>query len=260
MSFTPEGLIQIYLNGALTEEAQAVFDKWMETDPVFSDKLAEALKQHLGMAPEALSFVETRLDTQIEAVWTKNKPSFLRVFLKKYFWYVMGLIIAVILSCALIHWGTRIRATLRSALHLSGSDFPKIEGIPHEAAGARKTTMVPPALLPLTDKTKKTLNNQFKGSNKRLQAITNDVSYSYVNHSLQITIDSEKAQKVAITLLDNQGQLVCNIYHGPWIAGHHVISWNGKNDMGNLVAPGKYTVVVQANGQTTSGVIHFPDF
>jgi hypothetical protein len=257
MSFTPEGLTQIYLNGALTEEAQAVFDRWMETDPAFSDKLVETLKQHLGTFPESLSFVETRLDTQIEAIWIKNKPSFLRVFLKKYFWYTMGLVIAVILSWALIHWGIRIRGTLQSALHLSGTHLPEVEGLPSEIVGIGKISMMPPVLMPLTEKTKKKLNNDF---NKRYQVNANDVSYNYVNHSLQIIIDSEKAQKVAITVWDSWGHLVCDIYHGPWIAGHHVITWSGKNDIGNLMPPGKYTVVVQANGQTTSGVIHFPDF
>jgi flagellar hook assembly protein FlgD len=57
-----------------------------------------------------------------------------------------------------------------------------------------------------------------------------------------------------------QGHIVSRIYQGPWMAGHHVITWSGKNDMGSLVTPGKYTVVVQANGQTTSGIINFPDF
>jgi flagellar hook assembly protein FlgD len=90
--------------------------------------------------------------------------------------------------------------------------------------------------------------------------IPNDVSLGYVNHSLQIVIDSDKKQKVAITVLDLHGNIVNNIYQGPWMPGHHIITWNGKNALGTLVMPGEYTVVVQANGQTTSGVIHFPDF
>jgi len=234
MSFTPESLAQIYFNGALTEEAQKTFDEWMEKDPSFSQKIVQELKVALGPMPGSLKFVEARLDARIESIWARHKPSFFRVLVQKHPRKVLGLLIALVLAWGLVRWGPEVQRALLSGLHLSK---------PME-------TTVPPVLAAPTLK---------KKANPR-HLIPNDVSLGYVDHSLQIVIDSDKKQKVAITVLDLHGNIVSNVYQGPWMPGHHVITWNGKNALGALVLPGEYTVVVQANGQTTSGVIHFPDF
>jgi hypothetical protein len=261
MSFTPEALIEIYLKGALNDEAQAVFDQWMQIDPIFSDKMVEALKTHLGTAPESLSFVEVRLNAQIEAVWAGNKPSSLLIFIKKYFRQIIGGVLAAILALVLIHWASLIKTTVRSVLHLTTPALlPVSEGLPREIVGAGKSALMPPKLEPLTPKIKNMFKKRFKVPEVKPPVITNNVSYNYVNHSLQIIVDSKNNQKALILILDSSGKLVCNVYHGPWVAGHHVISWSGKDNMSNLVLPGKYTVVVQVNGQTTSSVVQFPDF
>jgi len=52
--------------------------------------------------------------------------------------------------------------------------------------------------------------------------------------------------------------MVANVFDGPWKTGRHTVSWFGKNLAGDKVPPGNYTLVIQANGQTTSGVILVP--
>lgn len=236
MNFTPEGLVQIYMGGVLTDEAQKTFDDWMAKDPAFSQALIQAVKAHLGPVPD-LKFVEARLDAQADILWTNNKPSFPQILLKKYPKRLAGLAVALLLSWALIHWGAEVQRSLKAALHL---------GPP--------ATQVAPVI------TRPVLAKPHKRSVIKRSQIPNDVTIDYVDHNLQIVINSDKKQKAAITILDAKGQIVCRVYQGPWTAGHHVLTWTGKNDMGALVTPGKYTVVVQANGQTTSGVINFPDF
>src|SRR5579871_474335 len=76
MKFTPETLLQIYLDGSFTDEAQAEFDALMRRDPAFVEKVTQALSERLGPAPEELvNSVSTSLDAKIGGVWSQYKPS-----------------------------------------------------------------------------------------------------------------------------------------------------------------------------------------
>ena len=260
MSFTPEILSEIYLNGVLTDEAQKVFNEWMEKDPLFSQKIIADLKNNLGEKPESLAIVETRLDTQMETVWNQNKPSASLLFLKKNAQKLAVVLLTVLLGWAFIHWADQVQKGFRSAFQMAGVHLPEIPISAPPKLASRSSTLIPPMMKPLTAKEKANLRKQIKALDPHQHLVQNDVTYRFVNHILQITVDIDKNQRVVISLLNQKSHLICSIYQGPMMAGHHVISWSGKDNMSNPVLPGKYNIVVQANGQTTSGMIQFPDF
>ena len=192
----------------------------------------------------------------METVWVRCNPTALATFTKKHARLVTSLFLAMILSWGLVHWSGWVGYTFSSVFHCPSTTFPALKGKPRPTGD--KSILAPLVIKPLTSRSKASYNRFGEFGNK--PGITNAVSCNYLNHLLQIVIDSERNQRAVITILDQFGRPVCNVYQGPWIAGHHVISWSGKDTMGNAVLPGKYMVVVQVNGQTTSSVFHFPDF
>lgn len=103
MKFTPETLIQIYMDGSFTEEAQAEFDKLMRQDPLFAEKVTQAVAERVGPAPEPWAAqIEINLDSKIQGVWEKNKPSPLGRTIVKAAW----LLLAVFLTGG-AYWGLK---------------------------------------------------------------------------------------------------------------------------------------------------------
>ena len=58
-----------------------------------------------------------------------------------------------------------------------------------------------------------------------------------------------------VTVVDSNGLLVRHLYQGQWNAGVHLVDWDGKDEIGNPVLPGNYTVVVNADRKTLSGTV-----
>jgi hypothetical protein len=76
MKFKPETLLQIYLDGSFTEEAQAEFDALMRQDPAFSQKVTQAVAERLGPLPDAkIDETAAHLDGKMDAIWARYKPS-----------------------------------------------------------------------------------------------------------------------------------------------------------------------------------------
>lgn len=76
MKFTPENLLQIYLDGSFTDEAQTAFDELMKKDPKFAEKVTQAVSERLGNAPGMrVDDIATRLDAKIDGIWEQYKPS-----------------------------------------------------------------------------------------------------------------------------------------------------------------------------------------
>jgi len=97
-----------------------------------------------------------------------------------------------------------------------------------------------------------------KAPSRPVTNLPNEVNYFYANHTLQVTISTDRPQNVVITVLNAQARMVASVFDGPWAVGQHTVSWFGKNLAGDKVPPGNYTLVIQANGQTTSGMITIP--
>ena len=67
MKFSPDSLLQIYLDGSFTEEAQTEFDRLIRKDPVFAERVTQAVAERVGPLPEAaLSAIESKLDTRMD--------------------------------------------------------------------------------------------------------------------------------------------------------------------------------------------------
>ncbi len=76
MKFTPETLLQIYLDGSFTEEAQAEFDALMRQDPAFCERVTQAVAERVGPVSDAkIDETASRLDGKMDAVWSRYKPS-----------------------------------------------------------------------------------------------------------------------------------------------------------------------------------------
>jgi flagellar basal-body rod modification protein FlgD len=62
------------------------------------------------------------------------------------------------------------------------------------------------------------------------------------------------AQNVTATITNSQGQVVRTVQLGPQAAGQDPLSWDGKDDSGNLVPPGTYSVQLTATDQSGNPV------
>jgi len=80
-------------------------------------------------------------------------------------------------------------------------------------------------------------------------------SQSREGNALRVSIETQKTQDVTVNVLDSNGLLVRELYQGSWDAGVHQVDWDGKDEAGNPVLPGDYTVIVNADGKTMSGVV-----
>lgn len=71
---------------------------------------------------------------------------------------------------------------------------------------------------------------------------------------LPIAIDFNlpKPSRVTISVYDVSGQLICQITDDQMPAGAHVIEWNGRDDLGRVIASAVYFVRLQRDGQTQS--------
>jgi flagellar basal-body rod modification protein FlgD len=74
-------------------------------------------------------------------------------------------------------------------------------------------------------------------------------------NALRVSVETQKTQSVIVNVLDANGLLVRRLYQGSWEPGVHQVDWDGKDEMGNPVLPGDYTVIVNADGKAMSGVV-----
>ncbi len=73
--------------------------------------------------------------------------------------------------------------------------------------------------------------------------------------SLRVSIDTPKTQDVIVTVYDGNGLLIRHLYQGILGAGEHYVDWDGKDEWGNAVLPGDYTVVLDLGGKKMSGIL-----
>lgn len=266
MKFTPETLLQIYLDGSFTEEAQAEFDRLMKKDPAFAERVTHAVAERLGPAPEALvNQVASRLDGKISAVWEKHKPFLMRPLLEN----TVKAILVLILACGLYFGYKRflspgvpgnlqvqnqgIQSTAASSA-LPIGNHTEISKKILQAAGAKneKTSGISP--LPEANLSSNPV------SSPSLQVAGSWVSSAGQTQTkegdiLRVSVETQKAQNVVVTVLNSNGSLIRGLYKGIWSAGVHLVDWDGKDEAGNPVPPGNYTVAVNADGKIMTDVV-----
>src|SRR5581483_1151561 len=73
--------------------------------------------------------------------------------------------------------------------------------------------------------------------------------------ALRVAINTPKTQNVVVTVFDTNGLLIRHLYQGFLAAGEHYVDWDGKDELGNAVLPGDYTVVLDLDGKKMSGIL-----
>ena len=303
MKFTPESLIEIYMNGSFTEEAQAEFDALMRADASFAERVTQSVAERLGPVPDGVvDPISGRLDSKMDGLWSAHKPSpwggLLKISVKaalllaaaggivgayEHFWapqepsskLEQGISSGVGILSPPHQLGSVSKKSPNNPSVLSterkaGSSASSPGGAPGQtvslsfkeiraASGPDFSTSAPSGL----SQAHPALNvNRGSGAESPAgsaptnpQASMASPPLSAEGDALRVSIEMEKTGKVIITVLDSNGLLVRGLYQGFWNQGIHLLDWDGKDEAGNQVQPGNYTVAVNANGKTMSGTL-----
>ena len=277
MKFSPETLLQIYLDGSFTEEAQAEFDALMRKDPSFAERVTRAVSERLGPVPDAsVEAIASRLDTKVSDLWVKHKPSpwtrSLRLGLKA----LTALSLGVVGIWGFHHWismtpapdgqdQTRTTALTDKAVRERGLSTGKV--------GAKRHSAVKPSAQ--EEVVEEQAGTQAAGEEERVQAVSAPKSQtqgdqapavkavpktkgsmtSAQGDALRVAVHSDKTRLATITVYDGNGNLVRHLFQGTVQAGDRYVDWDGKNDLGGAVTPGSYNVVLDLDGKKMSGVL-----
>lgn len=341
MKFTPESLLQIYMDGSFTEEAQAEFNALVRKDPVFAEKVSRAVAARVGEYPESsLSQVESRLDGKMAELWEKHHPSPFSMLFKRaagitaIFLGALGFYYLFHNYGRVFHWSATSNVTApepqtaynttvasvmspKAPIHrvkkvpasgLKGSNFTQPAVSASEAGNVKSprslssSSLLPPvsgvgskAVQPIAASApSRAVNGTGPSglppiSNSGMAFDQNPAPAGQVNivppsipgqvpaglpavepalpssrggssqtgegDTLSVSIETQTTQNVLVTVLDSNGKQVRQLYQGQWNAGVHMINWDGKDDLSNPVLPGNYTVVVNSDGKTMSGVV-----
>lgn len=309
MKFTPETLLQIYLDGSFTEEAQAEFDALMRKDPAFAERVTQALAERLGPVPDStVDALSSRLDGKMGDLWNRHKPSTLGRLLKLGFATAMALTAAGGLFLGGRFLAARMNSTAPSgvlpvakpSLSAVDTDGSKGQETAPKTVGKKpvagtsgsgnptlsvRKTQVPlqtieysgenknatPALstpanapqsgvvLPSpSTSNQKSLSPGRSTSPVGKPGASLDASSPAVTaegNSLRVAIDTDKTQNVTVTVFDANGLLIRHLYSGVVPAGEHAVDWDGKDELGNVVLPGDYTVILDMGGKKMSGIL-----
>jgi hypothetical protein len=262
MKYTPQDLLQIYMNGSMTEEAQEAFDRLMSEDPQFSETVTNAMAERMGPVPEeSVNQISSRLDAKVESIWVKNQPSKMAQLLRVVFKGTLAVVISgFVIYSASVLWPKLL--ALFPQIDLSASNSLSTFAPPAKLA--------PPAIVSpqggfssnvASAKGIPTLAPKVvKAAVKYAAAPTavpaaNPGYGTQVGDSIRLAVDTDKTQTVMVTVLNPMGVLVRHLYQGLWVAGNHFVDWNGKDDLGRSVSPGNYTIVVQTGDKKMSGVV-----
>jgi len=301
MKFTPESLIEIYLNGSFTEEAQEEFNALMRTDPAFAQKVTDSVAERLGPVPAELEDqIARRLDSKMDSLWRAHRPSPWGGLLKLTLKAVVLLAAVGGVYQAARHFGVQNQSSsvvedssssglIRQPVTARGEDSSpalseRKNSIPASSAKGKKTrptlslsfkegtaadrsslsaagTAGSQAMKPAEGRPSAAVEQHaqlgpagVRAEKESLSPLAGSPS-SEEGDALRVSIEMEKAGKVIITVLDSNGLLVRGLYQGVWNPGLHLLDWDGKDEAGNQVQPGNYTVAVNADGKTMSGTL-----
>lgn len=287
MKFSPETLLQIYLDGSFTEEAQAEFDKLMRHDPVFAEKVTGAVAERLGPIPEAsMSAIALNLDAKVQDLWVNHKPSPWRGTLKLGLKTLAAMSIAAAGYWGFHHWfrvngASPLPSNLRSQVDAdnpstvknpSDQSLPVTKSAVKPAKKNHAKTQVQPEEAATNDGTETNLKGEEAPAPSRVGA-GNGVQIaapavedpapiqdkgamtSAEGDALRVAIHSDKTGQATITVFDSNGVLVRHLFQGPVQAGDRYVDWDGRNDLGAPVVPGAYNVVLDLDGKKMSGVL-----
>jgi hypothetical protein len=244
MSYSPETLLEIFLNGSLTEDAQKAFDALVRRDPAFAEKVTNALAQSQGEAPqESVDQISSKLDGKILDLWNDYKPFSVERVLKPALKWALGLSLWLGLSAGAvymwfetahwIHWQAESLTAekLKEEAAVTAASFKRAK-VAAKKAVAKKTEVPAVHTEPIAVASK-----------------------PQEGDSIRLALELDQSKNVDITVMDSKGVLTRHLYQGLWKSDQHYVDWDGKNDTGTQVPAGDYTVVIDAEGKKQSGVI-----
>jgi hypothetical protein len=264
MKYTPQDLLQIYMNGSMTEEAQDAFNRLMSEDPQFSETVTNAMAERMGPVPEeSVNQISSRLDAKIESIWVKNQPSKMTQLFKMVFKGTFAVVIAgVVIYSASVLWPKLL--ALFPQIDLSASNSLSTSAPPAKLAppvmiapqgGFSDNAASAKAIPTLAPKVVKVAAAKQGIAPTAVPTAYNPSYGTQVGDSIRLAVDTDKTQAVIVTVLNPSGYLVRHLYQGLWVAGNHFVDWNGKDDLSRSVSPGNYTIVVQAGDKKMSGIV-----
>lgn len=272
MKYTPDTLLQIYLDGSFTEDAQVEFDRLMREDPLFAEGVVRAVEQRLGSVPaDAMARMEARLDEGIQDVWDSHKPS---PWGKALQWGAKGLLALAVAGGVFwglsewrpgwlpARWGGAATGPdgVEGKVDLVLREKAVDERIPGAQAAPGSRPEAKRAVPPPAEEVEVMIPIPPPGGARVPKVITpsgppSTSSWIQEGDSARIEIELDATQEVLVTILDPSGRLVRTLYRGTMTAGTPFVDWDGRDDTGLPVPPGDYTVVFEAGGKRLSDVL-----
>ena len=68
------------------------------------------------------------------------------------------------------------------------------------------------------------------------------------NEKTNVSFNTTAPVSITVTVYNNIGRKVIELYHGTSSAGLNLIQWDGKNDSGQRVSSGVYTIKIEGGG------------
>jgi hypothetical protein len=232
MHWPRETLIQLYLEGGLSPEAQREFKRLSRKDPSFSNEVTEAVQnafRHMGESVSPPKISAAPAGPALSLSW---KP-----FLLKFRpWIGLALMGVAALGAVflLVEWaGQSFKPKSTHARVFREKPNDQI-----------RQMMVQALLTPAVGEEAIGVSPSLSAAGKELVFQEGDRIY--------LSIKSPEQQAVTLSVLGPNGMLIRRLYQGEWQPGVHQIDWDGRDESGKPVSPGRYSVVLKAGGKTMS--------
>jgi len=256
-------LIDGHLRGSLNTSEQTEFDSRFASDPSFTEKVTGALAAHQGEAPvEFVEDVASRLDTRWEQIYNKGT----RVVDKTFFLEagMLAAALAILVGAGWYVWKTLGPATTASAQ--AGLNSPKVVlafTLPSgDAASWKPKKTFADAEHDFTPRADGRLSAEKNSavpsslaSEPPVPKVDRSSAGSVSGQILRIRVEVPRNISGRVTLWDDHGLMVRQLFNGKMPAGTWALDWDQKNDRGTLVSPGSYQVRIEAGGQILTGQV-----
>jgi hypothetical protein len=246
LKYTPEELMQAYLEGTLSFQGRAEFVQLMRQDPLFADRVAKALEEGRNAPP---------LERKRRAFALMTERLYPAPTVRRAIPWAFILLLATGFGLALNHVLPVLGNILFSAFHLSetqtfgtGSPVTQTAMVPKGHPGALNGQKgKAPAKKPGAATTPSVTPSPTQGPSTPATPEPNPPP---------VKMTTDKTQVATITVLDGGGQVIRHLYHGTWLSGEHLIPWDGRDDYLQMAPPADYTISVQTDdGNTTNNTV-----
>jgi hypothetical protein len=232
MHWPRETLIQLYLEGGLSPEAHKEFNRLSRKDPSFSNEVTEAVQnafRHLGEPVSRAKVPAVPMRAAVSPFW---KP--FAVKLRPWIGLALMGLAALGAVFLLVDWAAQ-------SFKPKSTHAKVYREKPNDQI---RQMMVQALLTPPVGEDAIGVSPSLSAAGKELVFQEGDRIY--------LSIKSPQQQSVDLSVLGPNGMLIRRLYEGEWQPGVHQIDWDGRDESGKPVPPGRYSVVLKAGGKTMS--------